>query len=123
MSSINSGNPMRDTHVHGAEFLDVANHPTMSFRSTSISETGPGYALAGDLTIKGITMPMTFDVTYNGAAIFPIDQSTHFGFAGAATISRSAFDVSYGVPTISDEVDLVLNLQFIQPAATEQQPD
>jgi polyisoprenoid-binding protein YceI len=119
MASINSGNSLRDENVHVAEYLDVANHPHMSFRSTSIAESASRYALIGDLTIKGVTMPMTFDVTYNGEAIFPIDGSTHFGFTGRATISRSAFGVSHAPDVISDDVDLTLDVRFVRPASTE----
>jgi len=116
MASINSGNPMRDEHMHGADFLDVANHPQMVFQSTSISESGSGYALTGNLTIKGVTLPVTFETTYNGSQVFPMDQSTHFGFSAGTTISRSAFGVSYGVPLVTDEVVLQLEAQFIKPA-------
>jgi len=115
MDSINSGNTMRDQHVHGAEFLDVANHPQMSFRSTSITESGSGYAMAGDLTIKGVTQPIVLQATYNGGALFPMDKATHHGFSGTCTISRSAFGVSYGVPMVSDDVTLALEVQFISP--------
>lgn len=117
MASINSGNPLRDERVHAADYLDVANHPRMSFRSTSIAESESGYALNGDLTIRSVTVPMTFDVTYNGRAIFPIDGTTHFGFTGRATISRSAFGVSQAFDVISDEVDLMLDVQFSRPEA------
>ena len=70
MASINSGNSLRDENVHAVEYLDVANHPRMSFRSTSIAESDSGYALTGDLTIRNVTVPMRFDVTYNGEAVF-----------------------------------------------------
>jgi polyisoprenoid-binding protein YceI len=119
VASINSGNPLRDENVHVAEYLDVANHPHMSFRSTSIAESDSGYALTGDLTIRNVTVPMTFDVTYNGEAIFPIDGSTHFGFTGRATISRSTFGVSHAPDVISDEVDLTIDVRFVRPASTE----
>ena len=119
MASINSGNQLRDENVHVAEYLDVANHPRMTFRSTSIAESDTGYALTGDLTIKDVTVPMTFGVTYNGEAIFPIDGSTHFGFTGRATISRSAFGVSHAPDIISDEVDLTIDVRFVRPASTE----
>lgn len=115
MDSINSGNTLRDQHVHGAEFLDVANHPQMLFRSTSISGEGADYAMKGDLTIKGATLPVTFDASYNGSAVFPIDGSTHHGFTATGTISRTAFGMGYGVPLVSDEVVLILDVQFIQP--------
>jgi polyisoprenoid-binding protein YceI len=119
VASINSGNPLRDENVHAAEYLDVANQPRMSFHSTSIAESDSGYTLTGDLTIRNVTVPMTFDVTYNGEAIFPIDGSTHFGFTGRATISRSAFDVSHAPDVISDEVDLTIDVRFVRPASTE----
>ena len=118
MASINSGNPLRDENVHAAEYLDVANHSRMSFRSTSIAESESGYTLTGDLTVRSVTVPMTFDVTYNGEAIFPIDGSTHFGFTGRATISRSAFGVSHAPDVISDEVDLMLDVRFVRPPAS-----
>ncbi len=117
MASINSGNALRDEHVHAAEYLDVANHPRMSFRSTSIAEKDSGYALTGDLTIRNVTVPTTFDVTYNGEAIFPIDGSTHFGFTGGTTISRSAFGASHALDVISDEIDLILEVRFVRPPA------
>ena len=116
MASINSGNAMRDGHMHGDDFFDVANHPTMSFQSTSIEESDPGYSMTGDLTIKGITHSVTLAADYNGSEVFPMDQSTHFGFAARGTISRSAFGVSYGVAMVSDDVKLTLDVQFVKPA-------
>lgn len=117
MASINSGNSMRDEHVHGEGFLDVANHPRMSFRTTSIAEAAGGYAMTGDLTIRGVTVPVTFQAAYNGAGVFPMDGSTHHGFLATGSISRTAFGVSYGVPVVSDEVTLTLDVQFVVPAA------
>ena len=115
MASINTGNALRDKNVRAVEYLDVANHPRMSFRSTSITESDSGYVLTGDLTIKNIKVPMTFDVTYNGEAVFPIDGSTHFGFTGRGIISRSAFDVSHAPDVISDELGLTLDVRFVRP--------
>jgi polyisoprenoid-binding protein YceI len=89
----------------------------MVFRSSSISATDSGYALTGDLTIKGVTQPVTIETAYNGSQLFPVDGSTHHGFSATAAISRSAFGVSFGVPAVSDEVQLQLEVQFIQAAA------
>lgn len=116
MASMNSGNALRDEHMHGADFFDTAKHPQMVFESTSITESGSGYALQGNLSIKGITQSVTLDTTFNGSQVFPMDQSTHYGFSAGATISRSAFDISYGVPMVSDDVKLQLEVQFIQPS-------
>ena len=74
MGSINSGDRGRDEHMVGPDFFDTAAHPQMNFRSTSIVEAGSGYTMTGDLTIKGITHPVTFDVTFNGSNTFPMDQ-------------------------------------------------
>ena len=117
MASINSGNSMRDGHVHGEAFLDVANHPTMTFRTTSIVESAGGYTMTGDLTIRGTTQPLVLAATYNGAAVFPVDNSNHHGFSATGSISRSAFGVSYGVPMVSDEVQLTLDVQFVGAAS------
>jgi polyisoprenoid-binding protein YceI len=89
----------------------------MSFRSTSIVEAPGGYTMTGDLTIKSITQPVTFNAIYNGSNTFPMDQSTHFGFEASGSISRSSFGVSYAVPLLSDEVNLTLDAQFILPPA------
>jgi polyisoprenoid-binding protein YceI len=118
MASINSGNTMRDEHMHSPDFFDVVNHPQMIFQSKSITESDGQYELLGDLTIKGTTAPVVLWTKFNGSAIFPMDQSTHFGFIASGKISRSAFGVSYGVPMVSDEVELNLNAQFIDPVAT-----
>jgi polyisoprenoid-binding protein YceI len=117
MESINSGNRYRDEHMFGPDFFDTANHPQMTFRSTSIVDSGNGYAMTGELTIKGTTQEVTFEATFNGANTFPMDQSTHYGFAASGSISRTAFGVSYGVPLVSDEVKLTLDVQFILPRA------
>jgi len=117
MASVNSGNRMRDEHIHNADFFDVENHPTMNFHSTSITADGDHYRMAGKLAIKGVTRDVEFVITYNGAALFPMDNLMHHGFTGTGTISRSAFGVSYGVPLVSDEVELWLDVQFIAPTA------
>ena len=117
MASVNTGNAARDKHILGDDFFDAANHPEMTFASTSVSETSDGYELKGDLTIKGITNTVTLAGTYNGSAVFPMDGSTHYGFSMSGTISRSAFGVSYGVPMVTDDVELVLGAQFIEAAS------
>jgi polyisoprenoid-binding protein YceI len=116
MASMNSGNTMRDEHMHGPDFFDVAGHPQMLFQSTSIAESGSGFALTGHLTVRGVTQEVTLDTTYNGSAVFPVDQSTHYGFSAGTTISRSAFGVSYAIPLVSDDVRLHLEAQFVDPA-------
>ena len=117
MASVNSGNTMRDQHIHGADFFDVENHPTLTFGAAAVNEIDGGYELHGQLTLKGITQPIVLATTYNGSNVFPMDQSTHYGFSASGTISRSAFAMGYGVPMVSDDVKLTLEAQFISPAS------
>ena len=109
---------MRDEHMHGSDFLDVAKHLQMVFQSTSSPRAGSGYTLAGNLTIKGVTQPVTFNTTHNGSQVFPMDQSTSVHALRVQRRRRSAFEVSYGVPMVADEVVLQLEAQFIKPAPT-----
>ncbi len=118
MASVNSGNTMRDQHLHGADFFDVANHPAMTFASSSIEQTAAGYDLHGTLTIKGVSHPVVLAATFNGSAVFPMNQTTHFGFTATGTISRTAFNMAYAVPMVSDNVTLALDAQFVAPTAS-----
>lgn len=117
MGSVNSGNAGRDGHLQGDTFFDTANHPSMTFQSTSVEAKGDDYLLHGDLTIRGITKPVSLATSFNGSGTFPMDQSTHFGFEAAGQIARTDFGVSFGVPMVSDTVKLTLDVQFIQPAS------
>ena len=118
MASVSTGSAMRDGHLHGDDFFSTENHPKLTFNSTAISASGEGYSLVGDLTIRGVTKPVTLAVTFNGSDIFPMDKSTHFGFEATGKISRSDFGVNYGIPMVSDSVSLQLDAQFVQPAAS-----
>ena len=120
MASINSGNRGRDEHMYGSEWLDVVDVSSdEAFVRPRSSRRRDGYSMTGDLTIKDITLPVVFDATYHGSNIFPMDQSTHFGFEATSSISRTSFGVSYGVPLLSDEVKLRMDVQFVLPAADD----
>ena len=93
----------------------------MTFRSTSVNGAGENYELAGDLTIAGITKPVTLDVEFNGTEVFPADQSTHAGFSATGQIRRSDFGIDFGIIAgadklmLGDKVKIELDLQFIAP--------
>lgn len=117
-SSITTGNEQRDEHLRAADFLDVHNHPQMSFRSTGLTVEGGAYILGGDLTIRGITRPVTLGVDIQG---FGPDNygGTRFGVTAEGEISRKDFGVSWndridgGGVVISDKVRLVLEIQAV----------
>jgi polyisoprenoid-binding protein YceI len=114
-NSINTGNSWRDEHLLGADFLDADRFPELTFRSTAIVPAGDRYTLDGDLTIKGISKRVPFDLMFNGTNVYALDEKTHAGFLATAVILRSEFDVGYGVPIASDEVRLRIDAQLIAP--------
>ncbi len=71
LDSIETKDEKRDAHLRSEDFFHVEQHPTMSFVSTGIRENGSDFYLDGDLTIRGVTRPVTFDLEFNGAAAAP----------------------------------------------------
>jgi polyisoprenoid-binding protein YceI len=115
MTSVDTGNEGRDGHLQGGDFFDSATHPTMSFVSTSVESNGDNTGvLHGNLTVKGVTKPISLAATFNGTGVFPMDNSFHAGFVATGSFNRTDFGVSYGVPLVSDEVQLVLDVQLVK---------
>ncbi|HEX5568196.1 MAG TPA: YceI family protein, partial [Streptomyces sp.] len=84
MASIDTGSANRDDHLRSADFFDVENHPTMTFRSTGAEALGgDDHRITGDLTILGITRPITIDLVFNGSAKDPFGNE-RVGFEGRA---------------------------------------
>lgn len=97
-ASINTGNEQRDGHIRSADFFEVEKHPTWDFASTAVRDvTADGFKLDGDLTIKGISKPVTFDVELNG--IGPDAYGgTRIGFSAQTVINRGDFGVDFNGP-------------------------
>lgn len=102
-----------DAHLKNADFFDVPNHPQASFTSTRVERLGERQArVTGDLTLRGVTRPVSFAVTFNAAGIHPVTKRYTLGFDGQASVRRSEFGVSFGIPAISDEVRLEIEGEF-----------
>lgn len=102
-----------DAHLRSADFFDVAKYPTATFTATRIERVGErGARVTGDLTLRGITKPVTFEAVFNSAGIHPVTKRYTAGFDGTATIRRSEFGMTYLVPGVSDEVRLQLEGEF-----------
>jgi polyisoprenoid-binding protein YceI len=96
--SINTGLADRDGHLKSPDFLDVANNPTVTFKSTSVVPTGEGRAdVTGDLTIRGVTRPVTLAAEFLGAAVNPFDGSERAGFEATASINREDWGLTWNV--------------------------
>jgi polyisoprenoid-binding protein YceI len=100
------------THVSGNEFLDVAKFPAARFTSTSVEVSGETAKIAGDLTLHGVTKPVTLDATFHGAGVNPMSKAETVGFSATAKLKRSDFGLGAFAPVVSDEVELDIVAAF-----------
>jgi polyisoprenoid-binding protein YceI len=122
MSSVDTNQPDRDAHLLGTDFFSAEQHPAMTFRSTRVRAAGEGeYQLDGELTLNGITWPVTLDVEFHGVETYPLDGSTHAGFSATTTVNREDFGVDVNMPlgmdkfTLGKKIAVELELQFVAP--------
>jgi polyisoprenoid-binding protein YceI len=116
--SIDTGNEQRDAHIRSADFFDVENHPRWTFRSTGVRADGEDLAVDGELTIKGVTRPVSLALEVNG---FGPDAfgGTRAGFSGSTTIDRNDFGVDIKMPmdgggvVVGDKVQINLEIQGV----------
>ena len=115
VASISTGVDKLDEHLLKADFFDAAQFPTATFKSTGIVAAGAGkWAVAGDLTIHGVTRPVVLDVTLNGMGEHPMRKVPAVGFDASARIKRSDFGVGAYVPAVGDEVTLSITVEATQ---------
>ncbi len=119
-ASIDSGVEEFDGHLRSADFFDVENHPTITFVSTALDATGDNEGtVTGDLTIKGITKPVTLNVKMNNAGFDQRNNAHRIGFSATGVVKRSDFGVGQYAPAISDDVDLSIEAVFARPVEAE----
>jgi polyisoprenoid-binding protein YceI len=118
LNSVNTGSPDRDNHIRSADFFHIEQHPTMTFQSTGVRKDGDDYQLDGDLTLRGITKPVTFKLEVNG---FGPDAygGTRAGFSATTEINRNDWGVSYNGPipgggvAVSEKVTINLEIEAV----------
>lgn len=121
-ASIDMDDEKWDAHMKNADFFDVENYPTMTFKSTHIEITGENTAnITGDLTILDQTKPVTLATTLNKAGEHPFNKKLMAGFSASASIKRSDFGMTYGLPMVGDDVEIRIEVEAVQdtPPATE----
>jgi polyisoprenoid-binding protein YceI len=119
-ASINTRVEPRDNHLKSADFFDVEKYQTLTFKSTGIKSAGKSkYKLTGNLTLHGITKPVTMDLVYKGTVQNPMSKKATAGFQVNGTIKRSDFGIGgkFPAPMISDEVRIKADGEFIQNEA------
>ncbi|MGM7645856.1 YceI family protein [Nocardia sp. JW2] len=115
LDSFDTGNADRDAHVRNADFLDVANRPTLSFRATEPVRIAETFTVTGEATLGTVTKPLTLEVEWGGVGDFP-DGSRHAGFSATGAIKRTDFGVGGPMPgMLSDTVKIELEIELIEP--------
>jgi len=119
MASVDTGDTARDEHLRSADFFDVENHPSMTFTSTSVSGQGADYVVTGDLTIKGVTRPVTLDLEFDGVSGDPWG-GTRAGFTATAEIDRRDWGLEWNVALdtggvlVGEKVKLQLDIEAVK---------
>jgi polyisoprenoid-binding protein YceI len=118
-STIVTGDEKRDTHLRSADFFDVEKFPAITFKSTRIEGSRENFSMTGDLTIHGLTRPVTLDVTYNGEGTSPWGK-TVAGFTAEGKLNRKDYDLNWNVALesggwlVSDQIKLTLEVEAIK---------
>lgn len=121
VGTVDTDEPKRDEHLRSADFFDVATYPEMTFKSSKVTKNKDGtLAVAGDLTIRGKTKPVTFQVEGLGAPIADPWGNHKVGASATATINRQDFGVQWnksldaGGVVVGDEVQITLDVELNQ---------
>jgi polyisoprenoid-binding protein YceI len=115
--SLDTAFPARDKDVKGEKFLDVARYPQMRFVSTKVTrEPDQTLRIDGQLTLHGVTRPLTLHARLNKAAPNPFDKRPTLGFSATGSLKRSDFGIATYIPVIGDIVNITIDAEFNHPA-------
>jgi polyisoprenoid-binding protein YceI len=123
VTSIDTGVAARDNHLRSADFFEVEKYPDITFKSTKVAKMGDHWMLTGDFTMKGVTRSVTFPIKITGWVPANPRQGTRMGATAETTINRRDYGINYGnnlptgVPAISDEVKIDIQLEALAPKA------
>jgi polyisoprenoid-binding protein YceI len=126
MASVDTGEQNRDAHLRSSDFFSADEFPHMKFTSTSVKQAGSDYQVEGDLSIHGVTRPVTLDVEFNGVGPDPYG-GIRAGFSATTEISRKDFGIDLqmslegGGVVVGDKVSIILEVEAThQPQAPRQ---
>lgn len=118
LASIDTRNEDRDNHLRSADFFDVENHPTATFKVTNVvKKSDNNYDVTGDLTIRGTTRQETFAVVFEGLAKDPMTGNEKVGFTATGTINRKDYGLTWnaaletGGVLVGDEVKVTVHIE------------
>ena len=119
LSSIDTGDPGRDAHVRSADFLDVEQHPTLTYRSTGIRPEGDHFVVDGELSLHGVTHEVPLHLEVHGFHPNSPFGDTRAGFTATAEIDRSEFGIEFNAPLdgggvlLGQKVQITLEIQAV----------
>lgn len=118
VDSVDSGDPTRDGHLRSSDLFDVDRHPTATFRATGLRLDGPRGRMEGELTLRGVTRPVTLVVEYAGHVVDPWGGE-RLVFSAAGRVDREDWGLTWNMPLdaggllVSREVDIEINLEAV----------
>ena len=114
-TSVNTGFPVFNEHIQGDDFFATASYPTITFKSTAVKFEGDKpVAVDGNLTVKGVTKPVTLTVTSFQSMPHPMLKKDAIGANAVARIKRSEFNMGKYAPYVSDDVTLSIGVEAIK---------
>lgn len=120
VASVDTGVGQRDTHLKSADFFDAAKYPTATFKSTRITPASDGYDVVGDLTLHGVTKPVTLHMDAPSKEQIGMDKKPHRGFSATTTIRREDFGLTWngtlssGDQMLGDDVKMTFEIEAAQ---------
>jgi polyisoprenoid-binding protein YceI len=120
-ASVDTRDEQRDTHLRSGDFLETEKYPAMTFVGTKIAGSGPSFTITGDLTLHGVTKPVTLDAEYEGRGKDPWGNE-RISFGAKTKINRKEFGLTWsqtletGGLLVSDEIAIELEIQGIRQA-------
>jgi len=112
VTSVDTGQPQRDSDLKSPNFFDVAQFPTATFTSTSIAKSGDGLTISGNLTLHGVTKPVVLQADKPTGPANGMDKKPHYGFSATTTLKRTDFGIGAKVPSaiVGEDVSLTIDL-------------
>jgi polyisoprenoid-binding protein YceI len=118
LGSISTGNEQRDDHIRSADFFEIEKYPTMTYRSTGLSQRGEDWVLDGELSLHGVTRPVPLSLELNGFTADPYGGQ-RAGFSATAEINRRDFGVDISIPmdgggvVVGDKISISLEIEAV----------
>ena len=111
VASVSTGFKKRDDHLRSPDFFNAVEFPEITFKSTKVTFAGKGATVDGDLTMMGVTKPVTLNVASINCGVHPFSKKQVCGFDATAQLKRSDFGIKYALPGVGDDVNLSFEME------------